>query len=79
MLNTVKSANQLLGFPSDARLLIINADDFGHDLVAYRQHILGLLDSIFGNLADVDKAFDAILEPREGAETDELGHFDFDV
>jgi len=29
VLHTVESANQRLGFPADARLLIINADDFG--------------------------------------------------
>ncbi|MCB0026633.1 MAG: polysaccharide deacetylase family protein [Anaerolineales bacterium] len=43
------SANQLLGFPADARLLIINADDFGMCHAVNQAIMTTLLDGIVGS------------------------------
>ena len=64
----------LLEREADPAPVQVDVDDLDEDLVADLHHLLGDLHVPVGQLGDVHQALDALLDPDERAERDQLGH-----
>src|SRR6516225_7656906 len=64
---------RLLEGQADPAPVEIDVDDLDEDLVAHLDDLLGDLHVPVGQLGDVHQALDALLDPDERAERDELG------